>query len=334
MKSPVVSICIPTYNRPDLLLKALKSCLAQSYKDYEIVITDNSSNEDSKNGIESLNNSSIRYHKNEKNIGGLGNLNKALELSQGKYIKYLMDDDLLKPDCLEKMVPILDKYPDVGVVMSPLEIINENDERTHPVFYLIQKMNYLYKYRKDSGLIDKKIILFDFLARVYPCCVPTGILYRKECFNRLGLLDKNAKFAVDVEICMRFSLEYDFYYLDEVLSSWRFNPKSDTVQLHSAGMDSEVFYYITEKYLNHEKVKLLFEGKNWGKIVRKSYLFASKRSLLSILAGVRSLNFSSIFNTLRIIFHYDKYFVNKIMLPFIALAEIFGGITSWFQKRG
>jgi len=333
MKSPSVSICIPTYNRPFFLLKAIRSCLTQTYKDFEIIVTDNSESDKTKELIKSLNHPLIRYYKNPENIGGLNNIIKVLKLAKGKYIKFLMDDDLLKPTCLERMVKVLETYPSVGIVMSPMEIINENDERIYPVFYMIKKMYSLYRYQKGSALINKKKILTDFLTTVYPCCVPTGIMYRRECFKKLGTFDQKAAFAIDVEICMRIALEYDFYYLDEILSSWRFNKYSDTIHLHQKGFDINIFYYITEKYLNNEKTKSLFNENEWKKIVRKAYLFASKRSVLAIISGIRTYNYSIIYNSIKIICRRDKFFLNKLLLPISILYEIIKGILSWFKKN-
>jgi glycosyltransferase involved in cell wall biosynthesis len=90
MTSPLVSVCIPTYARPGLLKEAVYSCLNQTFSDYEIVITDNSDDDDSGRWIRQLDDPRIRYHKNERNIGGAGNFTKALSLARGKYVKWLM----------------------------------------------------------------------------------------------------------------------------------------------------------------------------------------------------------------------------------------------------
>lgn len=100
MNSPLVSICIPTYNRPSLLKSAILSCLNQAFHDFEIIITDNSDNEDSGRLVQNIADPRIRYFKNETNIGAHGNSARALSLANGKYVKWLMDDDLIKPQFL------------------------------------------------------------------------------------------------------------------------------------------------------------------------------------------------------------------------------------------
>ncbi|MBI4979777.1 MAG: glycosyltransferase family 2 protein [Spirochaetes bacterium] len=333
MKTPLVSICIPTYNRPEYLLKALRSCFAQTLQDFEIIITDNSPDDRSQKLVRSLSHRKIKYYRNSQNIGGLKNIERARRLARGTYIKYLMDDDLLRADCLEKMVAVMEQYPNVGVVMAPLGIIDDADRPVQPVFYLVKKMRVLYNYRDESGLIEKRIIMKDFLTSIYPCCVPTGVMFRASGFKRFGGIDLKAKFAIDVEICMRFALAYDFYYIHETLSQWRFNPTSDTVQLHNKGLDNDAFYVITEKYLNNEKTQAMFADKEWRAIQKASFLFASKRSLLTVLSGIRTANAATMINALKIIGKHDRSLLNKLKLPFIAFFEVVKGLTSWFPTK-
>ncbi len=92
---PLVSILITTYNRPIDLVRAIKSAINQTYENIEIVITDNSANNDSKRLIEDLFsiNSKVKYFSNEKNIGAVANWRKALEWANGIYCVILPDDD-------------------------------------------------------------------------------------------------------------------------------------------------------------------------------------------------------------------------------------------------
>ena len=101
---PLVSICIPTYNRPEYLKRAVESCLAQTYRHFEIIITDNSTNQDSADMAAKWTDPRIHYYSNGGNIGAHESSVRSVSLSKGDYVKLLMDDDLLKPRCLELMV--------------------------------------------------------------------------------------------------------------------------------------------------------------------------------------------------------------------------------------
>ena len=311
---------------------ALKSCLNQSFQDFEIVITDNSGGDETKDYIAKLNESRIRYYKNERNLGFTGNFNEVITKSKGEYIKVLMDDDLMEPTTLGDMAEVLDEHPSVGVVMSPMNIINQKGEKDYYKAYLIKKVYFLYRYQKYSGLVPRTRILLDFLTKKYPCCIPSALMYRRDCFKRLGGLDLSMKFATDVEICMRISKQYDFYYLDKLLTSWRFSPSSLTVNLHQSGNDVEEFYYLTEKYLNDPEVKKDLNSRQWLRIQQDAYLFATKRCFLSILAGIHNRNLTIIANTLRLIYKRDPY-ANRSLAKVAPnlIGEVLSAARSWLK---
>ncbi|MDP2816125.1 MAG: glycosyltransferase, partial [Rectinemataceae bacterium] len=288
-------------------MKAVRSCLNQTFRNFEVIITDNSLDDRSEKLVGLLNEPLISYHRNDTDIGFFLNTEKARLLSKGKYIKFLMDDDLLRADCLEKMSVVFEQNPNVGIVMAPMAIIDENDKPAHPVFYLVKKMNFLYRYGNRTGLIGRSRIMRDFLTRLYPCCVPSGVMYRRELFDRTGGFDVSAGFAIDVEIAMRFAREYDFYYIHEPLASWRYNSSSATVTLHNSGLDNRIFFALTEKFLQDNLTKSLFPEKEWKRIVKAAYLFASKRSTLAILSGIRMGNWQMIRETTGIVWVSDPF---------------------------
>ncbi len=235
MKQPLVSICTPTYDRPLLLGRAIRSVLAQTCQDFEIVITDNSENDESTQVVRGFNDPRIRYCHNGENIGNLNNIKKVAGLAEGTYLVLLLDDDLLKPQALQLMLAAFGKYPSVGVVMAPMDLIDSNDRRIFPRFYLVRKMHYRYRYQVGDGLVDRATVLKEFLVHDYPCCVPSGIMYRVEAVRRAGGFDTRSDFALDLDLDMRIAVHHDFYYIDQVLSSFRYTPISLTSTMHATG---------------------------------------------------------------------------------------------------
>lgn len=106
MNLPLVSILIPTYNRPVYFEQALKSAISQSYQNIEIIICDDSTNDETCQIISGYLHTYpfIKYFKNEQNIGGKRNFQLAFQQSSGEYINYLMDDDLFHPSKIERMM--------------------------------------------------------------------------------------------------------------------------------------------------------------------------------------------------------------------------------------
>ncbi len=330
MSAPLVSICIPTYNRPELLQRAVRSCLAQTLGDFEIIITDNSDNNASRGMVAQLADPRIRYFKNETNIGPWHNGKRAADLATGKHVKFLMDDDLLKPEFLALTVGALEKYPTAGVAMAPMDIIDAEDRRIFPRFYIFRRMEYRYRYQVGDGLVDRRRILLDFLTRDYPCCVPSGILYRGEILRELLASAPILEFAGDVDICMQIAKSHDFYYIDRVLSSWRYLPTSHTTTLHQAGMKITDFYLITRRILSDERAMSLFPPEARERIVRDSLFFCSCRSLLNGLAALRARSPALIWKTIATIVHEDNYPLNWVRLPWFVVREVF---VSLFPRR-
>lgn len=276
---PEVSICIPTYNRLGQLREALDSCFAQTFTNYEIVITDNSDNSETFDYINSLGRQNIRYYKNSENIGPVKNFALSVAMGRGAYIKPLMDDDLLEPMALKEMVSAMLDNPSAGVVMAPLWIINSEGDRINYYAYLIKKIKLLYRYRRKSQLVPAHTILNDFITREYPCCVPSGLMYRKECFDRLGPIDPQVMFIVDVDICARFATHYDFYYIDNPLASWRHSELSHTVvNLHQKGQDTVAYYHLAEKLCANPDVLSQYLPTEIPSLKKKSLLFCKQKS--------------------------------------------------------
>ena len=321
MSSPLVSICIPTYNRPNLLQRAVCSCLAQTYPNFEIVVTDNSTDFASREVLAKLSDPRIRYYSNSGNIGATASVNRGLSLATGKYISTLMDDDLLKPQCLELMVEAFENHPTVGVVMAPMNLIGADDERVFPKFYIFRTMRYRYRYQVGDGFVDRRRVLKDFLTRDYPCCVPSGIMYRAEGLRRIGPADPSADFAGDLDFAMRLAVYYDFYYIDQVLTSWRYVPSSHTATLHQNGLNIGAFYYVTRKCLAQDETKKLFADE-WETLVRDSIFFCSCRALLNGLAGLRAKSPRLILKTIKTILKEDQYWINILRLPLFVVREI------------
>lgn len=116
MDIPKVSICIPAYNNAAEVKRLLESIRMQTFRDLEIILTDDSTNEEIAELVKSSGWEDIRYIHNEKPLGHIFNWNKSLSEAQGEYIKIMFSDDwFTAPDSLEKMVSLLDRAPEASL---------------------------------------------------------------------------------------------------------------------------------------------------------------------------------------------------------------------------
>ncbi|HKJ45099.1 MAG TPA: glycosyltransferase family 2 protein, partial [Balneolales bacterium] len=115
MSRPRVSIGMPVYNGENYIERAISSILAQTYKDFELIISDNASTDKTQEICKMFvgRDNRVRYHRNSKNIGAARNYNIVFRLSRGKYFKWAAHDDELAPAFLEDAVNVLEKNKDV-----------------------------------------------------------------------------------------------------------------------------------------------------------------------------------------------------------------------------
>ncbi len=139
---PEVSICIPAYEHPYLLERCLRSVIEQSYTDYEVIITDDSSHSQLQEIVYKLNDKRIYYYKNSSTLGSPENWNEAISHAKGKYIKILHHDDWFASDtALEKFVNAFEENPGTGFVFSACHNVGPFKSVIHsPTSVFLQKL--------------------------------------------------------------------------------------------------------------------------------------------------------------------------------------------------
>src|SRR5215208_1230842 len=114
--APKVSVCVPTYNRAPLLKNFLTSILNQTFTDYEVLVADNASTDNTPDVVRSFNDPRIRYQRHATNIGPFANMNYLIGEAAGRYICIVHDDDVYFPTFLERESSMLDRNPRAGMV--------------------------------------------------------------------------------------------------------------------------------------------------------------------------------------------------------------------------
>src|SRR5512141_366889 len=110
-----VTVGIPTYNRSELLIRAIASVLGQSYRHFTLVVSDNASDDDTASVVASFRDPRLVYRPLDHNIGRAANTNRLIELAETEFVVLLGDDDELHPDHLSMTVPALKRRATVGV---------------------------------------------------------------------------------------------------------------------------------------------------------------------------------------------------------------------------
>jgi glycosyltransferase involved in cell wall biosynthesis len=209
--TPKVSVCIPTYNRPEFLRQSIESVLMQTFSDYELIISDNASEESTTDIIRSFKDSRINYIRKQKNIGPIDNFNSCLAAAKGEYITIFHDDDIMLPDNLAFKVEALDHNERGGMVHSNFHIIDKNGAITQKNAHFIESHDFV---ETGSSFLRKSLLGFN------PVNPPSAVI-RKECFDKLGGFSKKVNFTTDWEYWMRIAMHYNIIYLAKPLIKYR-----------------------------------------------------------------------------------------------------------------
>ena len=126
---PAVSICLPVYNGENYVAAAVESMLAQTFTDFELIITDNASTDRTEEICRKFAAADprVRYHRNERNVGGARNQAIAVEFSRGRYVRLSAHDDKMAPTHLEECVAVLEERPDVVIAFTGTIAIDDVD---------------------------------------------------------------------------------------------------------------------------------------------------------------------------------------------------------------
>jgi glycosyltransferase involved in cell wall biosynthesis len=205
-RNPKVSVCIPNYNYDRFIGQAIQSVLDQTFADFELIIVDDCSTDNSVPVIKSFSDERVKFYQNEKNIGRVKNINKCLSLASGEYVTLLPSDDIYLPTSLEKRVEILDSNPAVGLVYSSAGVIDEDGVVIKE--YCPYSQDYIRKGEEEF----KRLIFANHIS------VLTAMV-RRECYTSLGVFNEAVTGGADWEMWLRISLNnYDIAFITEVLA--------------------------------------------------------------------------------------------------------------------
>lgn len=213
---PRVSICLPVYNGQKYLEATLDSILAQTYGDFELIISDNASNDRTQDiCLEyAKKDQRIKYSRVEKNLGAAPNHNRAFRLANGEYFKWAGYDDKISPNFLSMCVNVLDNKPDVVLCMPTTGLIDEHGQ------YLGE-----YVYKADASSQNSHQRFVNFLINNESGNYVYGLMRTKD----VAQTALQGSFpSSDLVFLAELTLYGKFYVLPEPLFLRRLHPEQST----------------------------------------------------------------------------------------------------------
>ncbi len=202
MYKPRVSVILPTYNRAIYLDRAISSVLNQSYPDFELIVVDDASTDNTEEVVKIFNDDRIKYIRNEKNLGGAGARNVGIRKAQGKFIAFQDSDDEWHPDKLKIQMEAFEKTnPDIAVVYTAF-IRKVGDKE-----FIIPTPSV----KKREGDIYRELLYHvNFIG------TPTAVV-RKKALEKIGGFDERFPRLQDWDLFLRLAKKYKFKFIDKPL---------------------------------------------------------------------------------------------------------------------
>jgi glycosyltransferase involved in cell wall biosynthesis len=217
---PKVSVIMPTYNRAWIIRQAIDSVLAQTFTDWELLIADDGSTDDTKSVVESYKNPKIRYFPGEHKRQAVAR-NRVLKQAGGELVAYLDSDNLWFPKFLERMI---DAFPEDGVmVYSSQNLLLIEGEK------IIER-----KVRSDS-YNPAQLLKGNYIDI-------NSVVHRRSVLDEIGNFDERLTNLEDWDLFVRISLAHPFgiAHIDEVLSEYRYLSKKTARSVTNENFSEEI----------------------------------------------------------------------------------------------
>lgn len=278
-KSPLLSVAIPVFNGEKYIFDCIQSVLQQNFIDYELLILDNCSTDNTAIVVNNISDKRIRYIKNKKNLGSIGNFNKCIKESKGEFFLLLPHDDLLLPESLEEYVKNFDNL-DVGFVYSSICIIDENSNTKNV------KISH-----SQSQLFTPEETITNIIDNFQPIQLAMA---RTKILRRLDGFDIKYSVLCDVHLWLKIVFDgWNSFYNVDPLSCTRVHDEQG------------------QKALLNSNLKTL--SKHWGKDLDKSFFIENSynKVLLKLIRYIFEHNLSQRHNIMNIHTPLLKLFIKQ-----------------------
>jgi len=241
--NPKVSVIIPCYNGAQFIREAIESVLSQTYQHLELIVVDDGSTDNSLGVIKQyLSDSRVKVLTHEQNEGIPAARNTGIRSSKGQYIAFLDQDDLWKPKKIEAQVKLFNSLndPELGIIFTNLMYIDCKGKAIG-TWKENNSLNLIYERDKIEIIVEL------FRGNIIPTVTA---MIRKECFDKVGLLNENLHGADDYEFWLRAAGTFKMEYINDPLVKKRIHKDSAYTKQKKDGIKYKDLIMIS-----HEAIK-------------------------------------------------------------------------------
>ncbi len=260
--APLVSVIVPNYNHAKYLHKRINSILNQTFQDFELIILDDKSQDESRDIISqfALQDNRIRTYFNEVNSGSpFKQWNKGVQLTRGEYIWIAESDDYAEEDFLSTLLPVLQAHKKVGVAYCQSWIVDEEDSVMGNMEYWTKDLN---PDRWEKNYVNYGIDeCTNYLVKKPTIPNASAVLFKKQTYYKAGMADENYVMCGDWLMWIKMLLNADIYFVAQSLNYFRLHPQTTrNINNHDKVLikireEYKIFQFIT-KNVTFEKATL------------------------------------------------------------------------------
>jgi len=306
---PKVSVCIPTYNTARYLPDAIESVIPQTFSNYELIICDDASTDNTPEICSRHKDPRIRYVRYEQRVGQGGNWNRCVSLARGEYVALLHADDRYLPGFLEQRVRVLDADPTIGLAFGAVEIIDKDGNRVGQQLF------------GDTAFVRPAPEFYKEL--LFGCVIsPVSPVLRRSCYEAVGKFNDTRLHGIDWEMWLRIAARYGVAYSPAISACYRVHQSSGTAQgMNQANNGPEELSVLEDALRRIETEPSLSK---FRPLRRKALRKLALRVLYIAGENCMNANFAAIKRNLRFVAQIDRPLIARPTFWALYLSSLWG----------
>lgn len=296
-----VSVIIPTYNRSELLKKAIESLENQSHQNFEIIIIDDCSTDDTAEVVRGMDDERIIYLRHDTNKGGSEARNTGIKQATGSFIGFLDSDDQWLPDKLERQLKQFEGQPDVGVVYTGVQVVDEHNQPTRKIVpaYKGEILPKLF----ESNCID----------------TTSSVLVKREVLDQVQGFDASLPSCQDWDLYIRLAQVTKFDFVKESLVLFYHHSGERITTNKKSVLTGHMSIFEKYKELAKKQSKSTFHRFTltiW-KVIFRTAIISGNKETVRLSRNVLAEGFKDERISLTFLFYYLSTFLNMKVLSYL-----------------
>src|SRR4030095_9449138 len=292
----MVSIIIPTYNRSELLRQCLSSIIAQTYQNFEVLVLDDGSNDDTFGTLKGFNDKRMKYINNGKfsDVAKLRNI--GIQVSKGNFIAFCDDDDIWQMNKLSVQVEYLNKYK---FICSNANLIDKKSDIISERFI---------------SFFDQNCIITTEMLLITNLILTSSVVIERNLINNSTFLESGINCsAEDYELWLRLSVKENIFFINRELISFRSHSNTSSFQSNAALINNVIRIISTYEKTESKDIR---RASNKGKLLKRIQLikiYFIERKIKKMLMEIVTVIFG-FKNSYLLLYVFEKYILKKPLI--------------------